>query len=312
MKRLMQIMLIGSLLIENLLMSGCSNHDIETLKIAEQYGLAYAPIQIMKEKGLLETALPGVTIEWEQLGNTTAIREAMLSDYLDVGFLGIPPFLIGYDNGMPWKIMTGLTVSPLGLVTNDSTIQSLNDLQDNGKIALPQPGSIQHILLAMAAEGELGEADLFDNQLIAMNHPDGYQALVSNTEVVAHFTSPPYLFQEMDIEGNQVILTGEEAMGEPFSFIVGVCTEDFYQKEDYYEGVLIAVSEAIRFIDEEREETIQILAQAYDLDEATVEDYLYNRGIDYTQEILGVEPFIEFMTNNDYLTKEIQAKDVIY
>ncbi len=55
---------------------------------------------------------------------------------------------------------------PLGLVVNDASITTLEQLKDAGKIALPQPGSIQHILLSMAAGRELGDSKALDNQLV--------------------------------------------------------------------------------------------------------------------------------------------------
>jgi len=290
---------------------GCGP-KVKEIKIGEQYGLAYAPLQIMKEKGFLKDALPDVTIKWVKVANTAVTREAMLSDDLDVGFIGIPPFLIGYDQKMPWKIMTGLSMSPLGLVTSDENISSLDDLIDNGKIALPQPGSIQHILLAMAADRELGQSDIFDNQLVAMKHPDGLQALISGTEVKAHFTSPPYLFQELDVPGNNLILSGKDAMKEDFTFIVGVCTDEFHKKQPYYESVNEAILESIEFMKNEKKETIEILARSYSLEKKVVEDYIYNRGMKYTTDIKGVETFIDFMYKEKYLSNLPKVDDVIW
>jgi NitT/TauT family transport system substrate-binding protein len=93
------------------------------IKIAEQYGLAYAPIAIMKEKKMLEEKDESLSVQWKTLSNTAAIREAMLVDDLDIGFMGIPPFMIAYNNKMDWKIFTGLSSSPLGLVVNDENIK---------------------------------------------------------------------------------------------------------------------------------------------------------------------------------------------
>lgn len=290
---------------------GCGS-KVKEIKIGEQYGLAYAPLQIMKEKGFLKKALPDVTVTWVKVANTAVTREAMLSNNLDVGFIGIPPFLIGYDLEMPWKIMTGLSMSPLGLVTNDKNVSNLADLIDNGKIALPQPGSIQHILLAMAADRELGQSDIFDHQLIAMKHPDGLQALINGTDVKAHFTSPPYLFQELDSPGNTLVLSGKDAMKEDFTFIVGVCTDKFHDNQLYYKAVNEAIVQSIEFINNEKEETIDILAKSYSLEKSIVENYIYNRGMTYTDDIKGVQTFIDFMYKEKYLSKLLEVDDVIW
>jgi ABC-type nitrate/sulfonate/bicarbonate transport system substrate-binding protein len=68
-----------------------------------------------------------IQIEWVQLGNATAIREAMLARELDFGFMGIPPFLIGLDKGTNWQLIHGLSECPLGLVSFDPNVKSLED-----------------------------------------------------------------------------------------------------------------------------------------------------------------------------------------
>lgn len=295
-----------------LVVTACGQKENKEIVIAEQYGLAYAPIVIMREKGFLEEEAQGYQIRWEKLGNTAAIREAMLTDDLDVGFMGIPPFLIGVDQSMGWKIISGLCVSPLGLMTNDPQVSSLEDLVDAGQIALPQPGSIQHILLAMASEDVLKDAKVLDHQLISMKHPEGYQAMQVASEVKAHFTSPPYLFQEMDDEDMTQLLSGEAAFGGDFSFVVGVCRASFKEDQVAYEAFEKALEEAIAFIYDHREESIELLATAYELPESTIEDYIYTRGIRYTSEVLGVQKFADFMADVDYIQAPLKEAGLVW
>jgi len=134
--------------------------------------------------------------------------------------MGIPPFLIGWDKGCPWKAALGFVVIPVGLVTYDPSIKSLKDFKPTDKIALPSPGSVQHILLAMAAEKELGSASALDQNLVAMAHPDGAAALISKRGITAHFTTPPYLFEELSQPDFHSVTDDIEAFGQPFSFNV--------------------------------------------------------------------------------------------
>lgn len=303
--------LIGIILIL-LLTTGCGGTDREIV-IAEQYGLAYAPIVIMREQGYLEAAAgDSYTIRWEKLGNTAAIREAMLSDGLDIGFMGIPPFLIGYDQGMDWKIISGLTESPLGLMTNEPAASSFRDIAGPGKIVVPQPGSIQHILLSMAAEREFGDAKYLDHQLLSMNHPDGFQALKTGQDVIGHFTSPPYLFQEQDHRSIHQVLDGNEAFGGEFTFIVGVCTEDFKGEQGAYNAFIKALNQALDYMKDNPEATIEILAKSYELPEETVKDYIYQRNMSFGKDIKGVQRFADFMLEAGYLNKPVNEEEVIW
>ncbi len=112
----------------------------------------------------------GVEPVWKEYGSGGgAVREALISGEADVGFMGIPPFLIGWDKGCPWKVAVGFVVVPIGLVTYDPEIKSLADFKPEDKIAVPSPpGSIQHILLAMACEQQLGSPNALDNNIVAM------------------------------------------------------------------------------------------------------------------------------------------------
>lgn len=282
-----------------------------TIRIAEQYGIAYAPVQIAKELALIEKNLPGAKVEWQQLSNTAAIREAMVAGHLDVGFMAIPPFLIGWDNGMDWKIATGLSYVPGGLVAKES-IQSFKALTKEDRIALPQPGSVQHILLAMASKREFGDSRRFDEQLVTLSHPDGVQALLAGSEISAHFTSTPYLEQELAVEGFHMILDGKDAFGGEFSFIVGATTGDFYKDHPKaYAAFVAAIQEAVDYINEQPKEAAKLLTKYYQMDEATIYAALTNPESEFTTTAKGMTAFGDFMLESGYLKKTFEDMDQI-
>ena len=301
------------------LAGGCAQPEEISIICAEQYGLAYAPIQIMKEKGYLEQALAGrvaadqpISVSWVKLANTAAIREAMLAESLDVAFVAIPPFLIGVDQGMPWKMITGLSDCPLDLMVQDVSITDLSALVGAGKIALPQPGSIQHILLAMAAEKQLGDFSIFDRQLISMKHPDGMQALLSGRDIAAHFTAPPYNFMELEAGGSRSILTGQEAMGEAFSFIVGIAQPAFFEDQIRCEAFMEALDQSFDFIAQNRAETVALLSASFELSPEKTEEYLYERGIIFGSEIRGTAAFSSFMARTGYIGRQYDRDELVW
>lgn len=315
MKKYISIIVISFLAL--LILTGCSGEqkeDAKTIVIAEQYGLAYAPVQLMKELKMLENQDPELKVEWKQLSNTTAIRESMLAGEVDVGFMAIPPFLIAKDKGMEWKIISGLSESPLALMSNKKDINSLADFEKENRIALPQPGSIQHILLSMAAEKEFGEAGKFDDQLLTMNHPDAMNALLAGKELSAHFASPPYLFLESREPGIKQILTAAAAFGGEFSFIIGVSNNEFYQsKAESYQLFKEALAESVNYINQNPDEAAEILAANYNLTQKELLEYLSWPGMKYTQEIKGLERFMDFMAAENYLDRgDYQPSELIF
>lgn len=304
-------MRIGFFLLIMIISLTAGGQDETSITIAEQYGLAYAPLQIMAQKDFLEQLEPELKVNWVKLGNTAAIREAVLAGKVDAGFLGIPPFLISRDKGMEWKIAIGLSRSPLGLVVRDD-IESFEDFTPKMRIALPQPGSIQHILLTMALEKLYGDPTYLDRSLISLKHPDGMNALLSGS-LDAHFTSPPFLFQEADQEGFKELISGEEAMGEPFTFIAGVVTEEFYsQNRDIYLSFIQAMNMAIDFINENHQETVGLLSPLYAMDESLLREYLYERGMIFETEVRGLDRFLHFMSENGLIENLETAEELLF
>lgn len=324
MRRSLSVLLITVILIfTSLFFSSCSGS--KTVTIAEQYGLAYAPLQIMRAQGYYEALAGDVEIKWVKLGNTAAIREAVLAGEVDLGFMGLPPFLIGADKGMDWKLIAGLSVCPLGLVAGDAVTggaaagdenTGLDAVSPSHRIALPQPGSIQHILLSMAADSLYGDASRFDDSLVTMKHPDGMTALLSGA-VDAHFTSPPYLFMETeavaaDGSGFQTVLSGFDAFGGEFTFIGAMAAGSFIDDEpELLDAFLQALEQSVDFINSNPGEAALILSDVYDMPPEQVLKYITDADMKYTTEIYGLEKFISFMNEQGYLSGEIMADEVL-
>lgn len=285
-KRKMPGLLLASLLA--LALCGCGQQEPPSIGIAEQYGIAYAPLTIMKEKGFLEQELPDVAIRWQQFGGPTAIRESMLNGDVDFGFMGVAPVLIGIDNGMEWKYAAGISSNEVAIVTSRPEIKTLADFTEEDRIAILSPGCTQHILLCMLAEQQLGDPMALDGQLVSMSHPDALQALLSGTEITAHVATPPYLQQELEA-GMSVMATGEEIMGRPFTFISCVAMTQFYEEHrELYDGFIRALERSIEYLNQNMEECVRILAPVYGVsEEALLEQMTYN-GTIYSSRLEGV------------------------
>lgn len=274
----------------------------EELKIAGQFGLVYAPLMVAKARGIFERY--GIKPVWKEYGSGGAVREALISGEVDVGFMGIPPFLIGWDKGCDWKIACGFVIIPIGLVTNDPNIKSLKDFKPEDKIAVPSPGSVQHILLAMAAEKELGSPTALDNNIVAMAHPDGAAALISKKGIKAHFTTPPYLFEELSQPGCHLVIDDVAIFGHPFNFNVGVTTQRFYDRRPVvYSCFVNAIGEAMAWINNNKEAAAELLAPEFGLTPERTLAYLNWEGMNYTSAPYGLMGFGEFMARAGYIKR---------
>ncbi|MDD4569234.1 MAG: ABC transporter substrate-binding protein [Tepidanaerobacteraceae bacterium] len=312
-QRVVAVMLV--LVLFAALLSGCRQQDmggaqvladekekLSTIRVAKQFGLVYAPLMVAEKIDFFSKY--GLEVEWLTLGSGGAVREAMAANELDVAFMGIPPYLIGWDKGLPAKIAAGYVVIPVSLVTYDSNIKTLEDFKPEHKIAVPSPGSVQHILLSMALKKQLGDPNVLDDNLVALPHPDGAQAMLAKKDVVAHFTTPPYLFEELDQPGYRVVVDGFDAFGQDFNFNVGLVTEVYHDNNPQGYGAFVqGLNEAMNWVNEHKEETAELLAPEFKIEKEKLLKYLTAEGVNYTTAPYGLMGFAEFMKEAGYISK---------
>lgn len=284
------------------------------LRIAQQFGLGYAALTIADELGLFEKYLPELRVTWLQLGSDDAINEAFIAGEIDVAVMSIPPFLVGWDKGTPWKIASGLCVMPLSLQTYKPEVNNLADFGPDDKIAYPAPGSIQHILLLMAAEKQLSSPTALDHIGVAMAPIDAAAALINQKDITGHFTSPPYNFEEMSNPGIRTVLDGIDAFGTEFTFMVAVASNELFENNPKaYAALVMAIAEATEFINENPEEAAIILAPSIKLDGATTLKYITWPGMNYVTTPLGLMGFSDFMINAGFISKAPERmSEIVY
>ena len=242
-------------------------------------------------------------VEWSTLNSGSAINEGFASGDIDVGGMGVAPAITGVTSGVPYKIASNMSAQPHRIMTNDDSIQTLSDITDE-KIALVNIGSIQHVLLAMAAEEQLGDAHALDNNIVAMAHPDGMSSLLSGS-VECHLTTSPYVYKEAAEEGIHEVEALESVWPDGNSFILMMASTDLYENDpELYQAVLSALEEAITWINENKEEAAEMLCEAEDVDAATMLEWLNDPACVYSTETKGVMDMANFMAENDFLENE--------
>ena len=293
--------------------SGCSRKDmgeaqvmaeekekLSTIRVAKQFGLVYAPLMVAEKIDFFSKY--GLKVERLTLGSGGTVREAKAANELDVAFMGIPPYLIGWDKGLPAKIAAGYCVTPVSLVAYDENIKTIQDFKPEHKIAVPSPGSIQHILLSMALKKRVGDPNALDDNLVALPHPDGAQAMLAKKDVVAHFTTPPYLFEEMEQPGYKVVLDGFDAFGQDFNFNVSIVTQSYHDNNPQgYAAFVQGLNEAMNWVNEHKEETAELLAPEFKIEKEKLLKYLTAEGVNYTTAPYGLMGFADFMKEAGYI-----------
>ena len=307
MKKLSLILLLAF----TVLFSSCGKKSYE-INIAQQYGIAYAPLAIMEKKQFLEESLPGIKVNWKQFGGPTAIREGMLSGDIDIGFMGPAPVLMGIDNGMKWRYAGGISFNEVAIITDKPNVKTLKDFTEKDKIAILSPACTQHILLCMLAREQLGDAHALDVQTVSMSHPDAMAALISNTEISAHIATPPYISQELSA-GAHKIATGKDIMGERFTFITCVAMEQFYnEKNTEYTAFIKALQKSVDYINNNLDEAVKLLAPIYNLSEEELKEQMTYEGTIYSTRLEGVQTLSKAMYEMGFIKSNPKFEDIIF
>ena len=96
-----------------------SESGSDSVTIAYQYGMAYAPFEVMKEQGLVEKYYDGAEVEYSILNSGSAINEGVVSGDVDIGAMGVGPAITGVTSGVPYKIAANVSAQPHKIMTND-------------------------------------------------------------------------------------------------------------------------------------------------------------------------------------------------
>ena len=286
--------------------------ETQTITIAYQGGIGYAPVHIMEAKQLIEKNYgEDITVEFVKLDSGAAINEGIIGGTIDIGCMGVAPAISGVAAGIPYKVISNLSSQSHGLMSNNKDITSLEDITSEDKIALVNTGSIQHILLSMASEKVLGDAHALDNNIQAMSHAEGMAALESGT-VTLHLTSSPFIYQERADENYTELKEISEVWPSGSSFLVAMASEKLSQNEKLFSAVSAAFAEAIEFINTNKEETAEIESQYLGLDLETVNSYLSEEDCQYFGELSNADKMADFMFSAGFITKEVTMDDFKY
>lgn len=288
----------------------------QVLRLGIQFGLAYLPALAMVRKGFLEKYLPGIKVEEVTLGSGPELTQAVVAGRVDVALIGTPPFLVAWDKGVRWKAVTGLMTIPMILVTNRPGVKSLRDLGRQDKIALPGPNSIQHIVLRMAAQQQLGDPKALDNQILALPHPDAERALYAKQDITFHFSNSPFQQRELNRPGIHAVVNSFEVFGGKHSAGVAAVTERFHaERPEIFAGLAQAFPDAMRFITENPREAASILAGLGDktpLDEL-VAIITSADAMPWTVTPHGITKFATFMHQAGLIRTKLNAwRDVVF
>lgn len=290
---------------------GCSSNDTNEIRIAQHYGFQYSPLYVANELGILNKNLPNAKIKLQNLTGGPAISEALVGGHLDMACMGIPPALIAMDKGADFKIAFGISLLPAQIMVMDKNIKSLADIKPTDKIATPGVGSLQEIMLSIAAKDILSDAHRFDKNIITMKNPEAFNALINNTDIVAHFASMPYIAKELEHGAISILDVKDINLR---TSIVCVATKDFYEnRRDDYNKIAKSIQESINLINKKDKKALEIISKIEKINDIQkTSGYLDNPKSEFLSKVYGVKRLYEHMLENGYIKNSTDIKNYFW
>ena len=259
------------------LLAFAARAETSEIRCAQQYGLSYLALMMMEDGHLVEKhakrlGLGEVKATWAKLGGPGAMNDALLSGGLDFATGGVPSLITLWaktkGSGLEVRGVAALNDMPVELVVANPKIKSIKDFGPQDKIAVTTVKiSTQALLLEMAAAKEFGEENYekLDALTVSMAHPDALTALLSGSGgITAHFSSPPFEYQEK-AKGMRAITSNYEILGGKATFNVVWATVKFRKDNPKaYEAFVAALSEATDSINKDPKGAAEIYKRIID------------------------------------------------
>jgi NitT/TauT family transport system substrate-binding protein len=284
--------------------------EVKEIRIAEQFGIAYLPLHMMREKGLIEkhakeAGLGDIKVSWARFGGGAPMNDALLSGNLDFATGGVGPLLTIWSKtkgNLDVKGVATLCRMPLYLTTNNPNVKSLKDFTDKDRIALPSVKvSLQARTLQMAAEQAFGPGkhDVLDRLTVSMKHPDGTAAMLSGSSgITAHFSGPPFQQQQLRDPRIRKVLSSFDVLGGPTTFVSFWARSSFREDNPKtYKAFVAALREAMAMINADKKAATRVFIKQTKskLDPAFVEKIVMDPENVYTMAPRNTMKYAVFM-----------------
>jgi NitT/TauT family transport system substrate-binding protein len=247
--------------------------EVAEVRFAQQFSMGYLQFDVMKHQNLLAKhaaalGLPEIKVSWITFSGPDMMNDALLSGSIDIASGGMPGLLTIWakTKGSAQEVrgVSAMSQQPLMLNSRNPAVQTIRDLTDKDRIAMPAVKvSAQAVLLEMAAAREWGDAeyDRLDKLTFSLSPPDATSGLLAGGgDFNAAFTVPP--FQDMQLRNPAIhtVLTSDELIG-PSSGGTAWTTKRFHDENPkVYRAILDAMQEASEFIAGNPKETVAYYA----------------------------------------------------
>lgn len=240
--------------------------ETREIRLMKQVGIASLTLAVMEyeklyERHLAAAGLPDTKVTWTRLVGGNMVNDAILSGNLDFAVAGVVPLSVLWakTRGTPNEVkgVVGLNSIPIYFNTRNAAMQTLKDIKETDRIALPAVKvSIQAVVLQMAAAKEWGEkqAQKLDTQTVALSGNDAFTALTSGQgEITCVMSAAPFAQLQLSKPGIHTVFTSYDVLGGPHSLNVIYTTAKFREQNPRsYAAFIAAFKEATDLVNSDK------------------------------------------------------------
>jgi NitT/TauT family transport system substrate-binding protein len=231
-----------------------------TVKLVQQRGLLYIPVDIMVSGGVLQKeatklGLGRVEATAVALSGPGPVLDALLSGAADYGTAALPSLLTLWERtrGTANEVKAVGTVSngAMTLYTINPNVKTLADFTEQDRIAVPTVRlSFNAMMLQMAAEQLWKDPHRLDHLTVGLGHPDAVTALSAGygkATITAHIGVQPFTDRGLKLPGAHIVTDSRTVFGGPLTQITLLATKQTKEKNPtLFRAVANALEEAIK------------------------------------------------------------------
>jgi NitT/TauT family transport system substrate-binding protein len=301
--------------------------EVSQISVAQQFGVAYLPLMVMRRGKLIEkhaekVGVAPLKVTWSTFGSGADMNVALISRTLDFASGGVAPVLQIWDrtqSNLAVKGVAALGSLPLFLNTINAKVKTIKDFTSSDRIALPAIRvSIQALLLQMAASSAFGDEQFaaLDRLTVGIGHPQALAALLSGTEITAHFAASPFQDQELKDPRVRRVLNSYDVLGGPAT-LNSLYTARKFRSDNpkIFSAVVGALREAMMLINRDKvwAAKVYIEEEKSTLDPQFVLAIISSPGVDFTVAPQGFMKFADFMFKTGIIKQRPSSwKDVFF
>lgn len=300
-KRMAAMSLLVSMLLTT---AGCGKKGERVLRVAQTGVYVSATAQIMNEKGILEKHLPeGVKVEWSQIATGPDLREAIISGNVDIADFSLMTYIAAYENELPLTLLSFSGSTPINVYSNDSQVEELDAFNETSSIAITNKSTNLHIAFLAYCKEYLGDAMVYDQCLAPIPAADAIASLQTSKDYNGAVFSFPMMVKAEQNENLKLLADMTDVIND-YSIGDAFVTHSDYIKEnqDIIDAFLAAQDETLEFILNNQEETAQILAELYGVEQEEVAGVLAE--MPPRKEVVGYDKQAGLLYESGILTKE--------